>query len=111
MDSFRRHPGYPGGNLGASPTGDAFLQQMTGCSDEFCNISGTQSMLHPFGPYLTVVPYNPVGTHNTVLVVTGATMPEPDAGQPYGWVYNPQLQKIIVNQPGNDAAGVPYKNY
>jgi hypothetical protein len=84
---------------------------MTGYSDEHSNLSPTPSDVFHFGPYLTRMPGNPFTNQNGVLIVTGTTMPAPDATQPYGWIYNPQTLQIIPNQPGNDGSGHPYVSY
>src|SRR6185295_5222435 len=43
-------PGYPGGKRTASPTEQDFLMQMTGLTDEFCNIVGAKAS-NKLGPY------------------------------------------------------------
>jgi prepilin-type N-terminal cleavage/methylation domain-containing protein len=104
-------PGYPGGNAGGTPTAADFIQQMTQFSDESFNLSPNQDPLLPYGPYLSSLPRNPINGVAGVWVVNGPLMQSPDAGQPFAWIYNPQLQKFIVNLPGADADGKPYADY
>lgn len=104
-------PGYPGGNPGAAATADTFVQQMTQYSDESCNLSPTPAAGYGYGPYLTQLPVNPLTPSIGLWIVTGPSMPAPDASQPYAWIYNPELEKFIANIPGSDADGVQYSNY
>jgi len=69
--------------------GDAeFEDEMCNYSDEDGNTSATPDSDHPYGPYLTSVPVNPISNDNTVRVVqNGATAfsaPETDGG----WYFN-----------------------
>ena len=104
-------PGYPGGNTAATPTADTFLRHMTQFSDETCATTASPSALYPYGPYLSTLPANPLSNTQGVWVVTGTTMPAPDASQPIAWIYNPEIQKFIANTPGADADGVAYSSY
>jgi prepilin-type N-terminal cleavage/methylation domain-containing protein len=104
-------PGYPNGDTAATPDAATFVQQMTLCSDENCNLNASPTSVFKFGPYLSSMPMDPLSTSAGVWVVTGATMPAPDQSQPYGWIYNPQTQTIIANLSGTDAGGTPYSSY
>jgi general secretion pathway protein G len=105
-------PGYPGGKTTASPTEQDFLLQLTGYTDEYCNIvkQNTQQRL---GPYLKKMPVNPLNGLSTILIVpNGSAMPP--AGLPdksTGWIYKPQTLELIPNTPGNDSEGTPYAEY
>jgi len=104
-------PGYPNGSIGAAPTEADFVEQMTKFSDEQFHMSATASPALNYGPYLKQLPPNPINGATGIWVVTGPSMPAPDASQPYAWIYNPETQKFIVNLPGNDIDGKPYANY
>ena len=104
-------PGYPNGDPSGSADASTFLQQMTMCSDEYCNLSATPTATFKYGPYLSGMPNNPLSTQSGIWVVSGTSMPAPDQSQPYGWIYNPQTQTIIANLTGNDSAGSPYASY
>jgi prepilin-type N-terminal cleavage/methylation domain-containing protein len=104
-------PGYPNGDKTATPDANTFVQQMTLCSDEACNLNATQTSTFKFGPYLSALPNNPLSQQSGLWVVTGTSMPAPDQSQPYGWIYNPQTQTLIANLTSSDAAGTPYAKY
>ena len=104
-------PGYAGGDRTAVPDEATFLDQMLRFSDEFCTTAASPTVSIRYGPYLTKMPPNPLNGKTAILVVTGAAMPAADDTQPHGWIYNPELEKLQVNLPGNDSAGVPYANY
>jgi general secretion pathway protein G len=105
-------PGYPSGKPLASPTEQAFLMQMTGVTDEFCNIIKKPTE-KKFGPYLKKMPVNPLNGLSTILIVpNGSSMPP--AGLPdnsTGWIYKPQTLELIPNSTGNDSEGNPYVEY
>jgi len=105
-------PGYPGVRTTASPTEHDFLIQMTGVTDEFCNVIKQQTD-KKFGPYLKKMPANPLNGLSTILIVpNGSSMPP--AGLPdnsTGWIYKPQTLELIPNSTGNDSEGNPYVEY
>lgn len=103
-------PGYPAGNVNATPDSVSFLKQMTMYSDQACNTSTSPSPATPFGPYFVQLPPNPFTNQNGLLIVTGA-MPPPDESQPYGWMYNPRTLQFVCNLQGSDPQGVPYISY
>ena len=116
IDLFRHqhrdvYPGYPGGNRAAAPTEAAFVAQMTQYTDEFCTTSANKTMVFRYGPYLSQLPKNPLSGSTRMRVVTGASMPAPQDHKTYGWIYHPQLQKIVPNNEGVDANGIPYTSY
>src|SRR5690348_14089300 len=103
-------PGYPNGNISATPDSATFVAQMCGFTDEAGNVSPTPDATFHFGPYLSTMPTNPYNNQLALNLVTGSTMPAPD-NQPYGWIYNPQTLQFIANTPGNDNSGIPYASY
>jgi prepilin-type N-terminal cleavage/methylation domain-containing protein len=104
-------PGYPNGDATATADAGTFIQQMTLCSDENCNLNATPTATYKYGPYLSAMPSNPISIQAGIWVVSGASMPAADQSQPYGWIYNPQTQTIIANLTGSDAGGTPYTSY
>jgi prepilin-type N-terminal cleavage/methylation domain-containing protein len=103
--------GYPGGNTAAAPTEAAFVDHLTKHTDATGNVSATASETFRYPPYLSQIPENPISRKSGVWVVTGATMPAADESQPYGWIYNPRLNKIAANLQGTDLQNVPFANY
>jgi len=73
---------------GAGEGHDEFEDEMCNYSDQDGNTQATPDSDHPYGPYLTSVPVNPISNDNTVRVVqNGATAfsaPESDGG----WYFN-----------------------
>jgi len=105
-------PGYPNGKTTASPTEQDFMLQLTGFTDEYCNIV-KQSAPKKLGPYFKTMPVNPLnGLSTMVIVPNGSSMPP--AGLPdnsTGWIYKPQTLELIPNTSGNDSEGTPYAEY
>ena len=104
-------PGYPNGDTTAAADANTFVQQMTMCSDEYCNLNATPTSTFKFGPYLSQMPNNPLSAQGAIWVVSGTSMPAPDQSQPYGWIYNPKTQTVIANLTGTDSSGTPYASY
>lgn len=102
-------PGYPAGNRAGEPTVELFLEQLTRYTDQFGHSSPTASPDYPFGPYLSKMPVNPLNGLDTILLVTGESMPAADGST--GWIYNPQTRRIIANLTGSDADGTAYSSY
>jgi general secretion pathway protein G len=103
--------GYPGGNLGATPDEATFIGHLTQYTDAAGNISATGSTTFKYPPYLTKMPENPLSKKDGVWVVTGATLPTADESQPYGWIYNPEMNKLTPNLEGTDLNNVAYTAY
>ena len=103
--------GYPGGNLGAAPDEATLLGHLTQYTDATGNISATGSATFKYPPYISKMPENPISKKDAVWVVTGAALPAADETQPYGWIYNPVLNKFAANLAGSDLNNVPYDSY
>jgi len=103
--------GYPGGNIGATPDEPTLLGHLTQHTDAFGNISATASTTFKYPPYISKMPENPVNKKDRVWVVTGSTMPTADESQPFGWIYNPELNKFTANLEGSDLNNVSYPAY
>lgn len=115
LDLFRyQHrdvpPGFVGGNPANAPSELAFNQQMLQYTDEFCTASPNKTMVFRYGPYFSHMPPNPLTGSTRVRVVGGPTMPSPQDHKTYGWIYNPEIHKIIPNNEGVTADGTPYKD-
>lgn len=105
-----RPPGYPGGNLAATPTVAAFTAQMTQHSDIVGNTSAAASATFKYGPYLSRLPTNPINGLDTIRIIpNGSPMPAPDGTT--GFIYKPQTLEIIPNLTGTDASGQSYAQY
>jgi len=107
----QQHGDYPGAVAAAAATcvngtnetaavGDAaFLTQMTrytNAAGEAC--TGTDPTQFRFGPYLKDgIPVNPLGTNNTVVVVTTGTLGLASAGGD-GWRFDSVTGELIGDQ-------------
>jgi general secretion pathway protein G len=104
-------PGYPNLDTTATPTEAVLLDQLIKYTDEAGTTSTTSSAVFRYGPYLTKMPPNPLSAKAGVLIVVGAAMPAADESQPYGWIYNPTLQRVVPNLAGTDTTGAAYSTY
>ena len=92
-------------------TGADFVAQMTKPTNEFGVTSTSSTPIFKYGPYLSIMPNNPLNKLDAVLIV-GDTDPLPaPTGADYGWIYKPLTGEIIANSAGADGSGTPYKNY
>src|SRR4051812_17658862 len=103
--------GYPGGNLGATPDEATLLGHLTQYTDAIGSISATGSTTFKYPPYLSKMPENAVSKKDAVWVVTGSSLPPADESQPYGWIYNPEINRFAANLEGTDLNNVPYTAY
>ena len=110
-------PGYAPGT-GGSPSEANWVAQMTQFTSQDCTSSAAYGGQFQFGPYLSRMPDNPVTGQSGVLIIQdGQPMPDPSAlpisggDEPYGWIYQPQTQRIMANLSGNDLNGIPYASY
>lgn len=106
-------PGFPSGDLGQTPTPEAFIQQLTGYTNIKGEVSMTADPVYPFGPYLSQMPRNPLTGKSGVHIVTSGNMPQPSLDQfpEAGWIYHVGTQQIIANTPGVDSQGIAYADY
>jgi general secretion pathway protein G len=102
-------PGYPGGVTSATPTEQAFIDQMTAFSNDSCGTNTTGTTAYKFGPYLSKVPQNPVNGLSSIKIVAGGSIPAADAST--GWIYQPTTQQFLANLTGNDSTGMAYSSY
>lgn len=105
----QHHDRPPGAVANGAPDATTFITQLTRFTDDVGNTSPTMSGAFQFGPYLSKIPKNPLSDKDDVLLVTGATLPVADDST--GWIFNPTLPEIIVNQSGDDSVGTPYVAY
>jgi prepilin-type N-terminal cleavage/methylation domain-containing protein len=102
-------PGYPQCDRAQTPTEDAFVQYMIGCSDSggtFDPVGGKK-----FGPYLREMPVNPVNGKSTVLVLADAADFPTEASDTYGWIYQPATVKFKADSAGADEDGKAFIDY
>ena len=93
-------PGYPGGDKTQVPTTVAFIEQMTQPTDD---TGDTAAVSTPFGPYLRIIPDNPINGSNGVLPAVGD---ESD-----GWIFRPDIVIFKADTAKDDSKGQPYYEY
>lgn len=104
-------PGFVDGDVTQTADYPTFIAQLTQPTNEQGHPLGKRSPVAALGPYLALVPANPVTLRTGVLVVNSDKMPSPDESQPYGWFYCPRARQIMPNLSGADAMGVAYSSY
>jgi prepilin-type N-terminal cleavage/methylation domain-containing protein len=104
-------PGYPGGDVAATPDGTNFADQMTRYTDAKCNVVATADGAHPFGPYLSQIPTNQINGKSDVKIVTNDPRDPGNVDGTTGWIFNPETLEFIANIQGNGSDGVAYANY
>jgi prepilin-type N-terminal cleavage/methylation domain-containing protein len=103
------YPGYPGGDITATPAGDVFVNQMTQCTDTVGHYSANPSVVYKFGPYIQQMPGNPVNGLITMKIIAAAATMTADGST--GWLYQPSTGAILPNQAGNDSEGKHFSDY
>ena len=104
-------PGYPNGDTSATPTMEAFTNQMTLYSNVEGKTSATPSSQYQLGPYLLKMPVNLVnGSSEIKFIGNSAAFPSAADGTT-GWVYQPSTGLFAANASGNDSEGKKYFDY
>ncbi len=103
------HDQPPGAVANGAPDAATFIGQLTSYTDDVGNMNATMTSAFRFGPYLSKMPRNPMSDKSDVLLANGATLPAPD--DTTGWIYNPSISEIMVNQSGKDIEGIDYSTY
>jgi general secretion pathway protein G len=101
--------GYPVG--GGTPTQAVLVAQLTKKSNNLGDTALPGTPGYPCGPYITVMPSNPVNGKSAVLVLgDGSTLPAAASDQ-YGWVYQPSTLTLKADSRGSDETGKAYWDY
>ncbi|MBI9017445.1 MAG: prepilin-type N-terminal cleavage/methylation domain-containing protein [Phycisphaerae bacterium] len=102
-------PGYKGANLSEQN----FIDQLTKFTDQNGNVDESKSDVFRYGPYLSVIPENPLTKASAVQVIQNADdMPaEPTGGNEIGWIYKAAEIDFRANSVGNDLSGESYYEY
>jgi prepilin-type N-terminal cleavage/methylation domain-containing protein len=104
-------PGYPGGDVGATPTEGAFVAHVTQSSNEAGVTAFKGTPGYRYGPYMSQIPENPINGKNSVLVLAdGAELPDVPTDT-CGWIYHPSTLTFRADCSGNDESGKPYYDY
>lgn len=104
-------PGYPGGDLSAMPTEDAFVAQATLSSDSGGQTAARGTPGFRLGPYLSNIPVNPFNKLDTVEVLGDDADFPATADNAHGWIYKPASGEIRPGNAGTDDGGTAYYAY
>lgn len=104
-------PGYPGGDLSATPTRDAFVAQATLSSNSEGETAARGTPGYRFGPYLSNIPANPFNKLDTVEVLADDADFPAVADDSAGWIYKPATGEIRPGNSGTDDSGTAYYAY
>jgi general secretion pathway protein G len=97
------YPGYPGGDNSQTPTASVAADQLLKYTDFAGNISATGSDIYKWGPYLNLMPVNPINGFATLKILSDSDTFTPDGAT--GWLYQPSTGQVKANVTGNDSAG------
>lgn len=104
-------PGYPNGDTGAAPTGDAFEDQATLSSNADGETAARGTAGYDYGPYLSKLPRNPFNNLDTIqMLANGQDFPE-SGDDSHGWICKPQTGEIRPDNSGTDDRGLAYCDY
>jgi prepilin-type N-terminal cleavage/methylation domain-containing protein len=104
-------PGYPNGNMAATPTQQAFFDQAMLSSNAKGETAARGTAGYPNGPYLSKIPANPFNNKDTVQFL-GAGEDFPAAGDDsHGWIYKPATGEIRPDNTGTRDDGTAYCDY
>lgn len=107
-------PGYPNGDMSASPSESVFLAQMLNPTSADGQVGTSNSPIFRFGPYLAEMPRNPVNQESLIKVLgNGELMPPtpPTGPTSFGWIYKPSTAEFRPYVPGQDENGTYFYDY
>ena len=102
-------PGYPAGDTAQTPTAAITADQLLQYTDGTGNTSATSSPVYRWGPYLDIMPKNPVNNSAVWKILSDSDPFTPDGST--GWLYQPSTGTLKANVPGNDSSGRPLIDY
>jgi prepilin-type N-terminal cleavage/methylation domain-containing protein len=104
-------PGYPDGDMTATPTGEVFVAQATSSSKASGQTAARGTPGYDYGPYLSRIPVNPLNDLDTVqMVPNGQAFPATADGS-HGWIFKPQTGEIRPDNVGTNDKGTAYYDY
>jgi general secretion pathway protein G len=102
-------PGYPGGDDSASPTAAVATDQLLKYTDAAGHVSDASTSLYKWGPYLDLIPKNPINGRADIKILSLGDAVVADGTT--GWLYQPATGTLKANVVGNDGAGHPIIDY
>ena len=103
-------PGYPtSGPLTADAT--LFAQQMTLSTTVGRQTAAPSTAGYPYGPYMAIIPRNPISEDDSVRVIAPTDAFPTVAGGAFGWVYKPSTLEFHADCVGSDQDGKAFIDY
>ena len=116
----RVSPGYPNGNVSATPTDEAFRNKALLSSNAQGVTAPRGTSGYRYGPYLSKIPANPFNGLDTVQMLGAGVLevlgqeevdfPE-TADDSHGWICQPQTGEVRADNAGSDLRGKAYYEY
>lgn len=104
-------PGHPDNDPRMRPSEALFIEQLARFTDETGATAATRDEQFRFGPYLDVLPVEPVtGSRRVRFVEPGFAISDLLIGAG-GWVVDPATGAVCADAPGLDPWGRPYADY
>ena len=103
------NPGYPGGDTAQTPTSACTSDQLTLFSDTLGNTSATSSSTYRWGPYLNLIPVNPINNKSDFKILADTDAFTPDDST--GWLYQPSTGLVKPNVSAADSTSHPVLDY
>jgi len=104
-------PGYPGCDPNNAPTEATFVAHMTMASKVTGETAAPGTAGYPFGPYLRVIPQNPVNGNSSVQIIPDSGAMPGSADDSHGWIFQPRTGNFKADCKGTDENGKAYFDY
>lgn len=104
-------PGYPNGDMTATPTEADLIAHLTQSSDEFGQTAPPHTSGYRFGPYMVKIPPNPVNEKSTVQIIPNSGTVPAVGDDSHGWIYHPATVTFKADCTDVDEIGVSYFDY
>lgn len=104
-------PGYPDGDRTQAPTEQAFVDQLTLCSNAGGQTAPLGTPGFPRGSYVMMIPVNPLNHKNTVQVLADGDEFPADGDDSHGWIYKPATGEVRADSAATDENGKQFYDY
>lgn len=104
-------PGYPDGDRTQAPTEQVFVDQITLSSDASGHTAPPRTPGFPRGPYLQLIPVNPLNHKSTVQVLGDGDAFPANGDDSHGWIYKPATAEVRADCGASDENGKRYYDY
>ncbi len=104
-------PGYPNGDTTQAPTEQALYDQMKLASTEAGATAPIGTPGFPRGPYMMILPVNPLNQKDTIQILGDADNFPANADDSHGWIYKPATLEVRADSTGTDDSNKRYYDY